>query len=53
MLCACDAITNGKACPELLGYPISRTIDHIPNAVKKAEDIAILNAEKIVSILKA
>ncbi|GBN00316.1 Glutamate--cysteine ligase catalytic subunit [Araneus ventricosus] len=40
LLSKMDRITQGKeGCPELLGRPVSRTNDHIPNAVSKAEKI--------------
>ncbi|KAG8198502.1 hypothetical protein JTE90_017368 [Oedothorax gibbosus] len=38
LLATIDRITHGlEVCPELLGKPTSRTRDHIPNAVEKAE----------------
>ncbi|CAL1290589.1 unnamed protein product [Larinioides sclopetarius] len=40
LLSKMDRITKGtESCPELLGKPVSRTNDHIPNAVSKAEKI--------------
>ncbi|KFM58893.1 Glutamate--cysteine ligase, partial [Stegodyphus mimosarum] len=38
LLTTVDRITQGKEeCPEILGHPTSRTREHIPNAVRKAE----------------
>ncbi|XP_054720488.1 glutamate--cysteine ligase catalytic subunit-like isoform X2 [Uloborus diversus] len=37
LLCSINQITRGTGCPELLGHPTSRTRDHIPSAVTKAE----------------
>ncbi|XP_035223286.1 glutamate--cysteine ligase catalytic subunit-like isoform X2 [Stegodyphus dumicola] len=39
LLTTVDRITQGKEeCPEILGHPTSRTREHIPNAVRKAEN---------------